>query len=76
MAVAAPQYEAGIKAGAQAGATAAYKAVAGPAARAGVEAGVGYAYASSVVRRRIERDDKGQITGSVEERGPVEQPDT
>jgi hypothetical protein len=45
-------------------------AVAGPAARAGVKAGVEYAYASSVVRRRIERDEKGQITGTIEERVP------
>jgi hypothetical protein len=71
-AVAGPQYEAGIKAGAQAGADAAYKAAAGPAARAGVKAGIEYAYASSVVRRRVERDEKGQITGIVEERVPLE----
>jgi hypothetical protein len=51
------------------------KAVAGPAARAGVKAGIEYADASSVVRRGIERDERGQITGTIEERVPVEGPD-
>lgn len=65
-AVAGPQYEAGVKAGAE--------AVAGPAMRSGAEAGVkagaAWVMQNSVVRRRVERDERGQVTGTIEERVP------
>ena len=66
---------AAYQAGPTDGATAGAKAVAGPAVAAGIEAGGKYVLANSVVRRSIERDDTGQITGTIEERVPVKQPE-
>lgn len=40
-------------------------------AQAGVNAGASYVMANSRVRRRIERDAKGQVVATVEEREPV-----
>lgn len=72
-AVAGPQYAAGLQAAAEALVGPATEAGARAGAVAGIKAGVKYAYATSVVRRCIERDDKGQITGTLEERVPTEQ---
>jgi hypothetical protein len=57
-AVAAAGVQAGVQAGAKAGAV------------AGVQAGAQHVIRTSRIRRTVERDEKGQITGTIEEREP------